>query len=161
MRFFLAGVKVTFVIAIAAMLTVKNAASEPFIQWAVCRGGGQMEISFFSQKSSYDEIRVKFQKASVGASQQSPAPGECTFVDRPIAGFEGSELRYTVENVRSLRGTCRKAGCTVEIDGVVGDTFKFWGQLTRAMQSDRLFHVRVNRGDPQRFYVTEVALDGA
>jgi hypothetical protein len=90
----MASVKSLFVTAVLLLATQTLAfAGEKEWYPMVCRSGPGMYAYYHNYTEGEGSmLRIKFKKASVGASQRDPGPGECAWLDRPISPDEPSLL---------------------------------------------------------------------
>lgn len=100
----------------------------------VCRGGGNMWVSVWNAK--YATVTVHFTKASVGASQSPPRPGQCVWLDRGMRAEEPTELVFKGKANPFLELKVSASGLSVGR----------WGRgksiyIIRAVQSGQLFYV--------------------
>lgn len=67
----------------------------------VCQGGGAMKAMAREEwRTARAKVVITFRKARYKASERAPGPGECAWLDRPIANNEPAELRYD-ESIRN------------------------------------------------------------
>jgi hypothetical protein len=125
-----------------------QAAAEPTSYVLMCRGGGAMNYTIETFGTTARLI-VRFRKAGQASSVQPPAPGECTWLDRPISGAEPSQL--FADAAGEVRVACNSAG-TCTVSGLPGGL----QSLVNAMRSGGTFMVHVYNRGTGNFKVTRV-----
>jgi hypothetical protein len=126
----------------------QQAVAEPTSYVLMCRGGGPMMYRVESIGTTV-RIVVNFVKSPAAGTVRPPAPGECTWLDRPINGAEPHQL--FVDAPGDLKVTCNSAGqCRVE--GLPGAL----QSLINAMRSGGTFQVHVYNRGTGNFKVTRV-----
>jgi len=97
------------------------------------------------------DLFVHFEKASAGATQRQPGPGECAWVDRALRDSEPAKLQFTSDEQfisrLDITGTLK-----FKIVGVVGKDLKY---LLDAVTSGDLFYVRC-RNTREELTITQV-----
>jgi hypothetical protein len=68
----------------------------------MCRGGGDMTISFF-QPEDANALGINFIRAPSAASVSPPGPGQCAWLDRPLSAEEPTSIYWKSAKFHSVQ----------------------------------------------------------
>lgn len=85
-----------FVGLLAGSLTIGQVQAAPFTM--VCKSGGRMKLNIQQDDKALKlHLRLNFNKASRGANNRQPGPGQCAWPHRPLNNKENSPLYMTTK----------------------------------------------------------------
>ena len=123
---------------IAALKSGSGASASPTSYTLVCKGGGSMKGEYRATDGRF-WFQIRFRKASVGAAERQPLPGECAWVDRPLDPGEPAVMSLHVE--RTYIYLNYEAGRIAAFD-YVGDKSRDLEYLANAIYNSQLFYVQ-------------------